>query len=97
MRAFAALPPVADVLLSGQTKTSVRLRNGLQVDLRVLEPEHWGAALQYFTGSQAHNIRLREMAQKQGLSLSEYGFKRQDGSEILCHNEEQVYATLGLP
>ncbi len=97
MRAFAALSPVADVLLSGQTKTSVRLHNGLQVDLRVLEPDRWGAALQYFTGSQAHNVRVRELAQKQGLSLSEYGFKRQDNGEILCPEEAEVYETLGLP
>ena len=97
MRAFAALPPVAEAVLSGPTKATVRLHNGLQVDLRVLEPDRWGAALQYFTGSQAHNIRLRKMAQKQGLSLSEYGFKRQDGGEILCPDEADVYETLGLP
>jgi DNA polymerase (family 10) len=97
MRAFAALPAVAEVLLSGQTKTTVRLHNGLQVDLRVLEPERWGAALQYFTGSQAHNIRIREIAQKQNLSLSEYGFKREAGGELLCPDEADVYETLGLP
>ncbi len=97
MRAFATLPQVAEVILSGQTKTSVRLHNGLQADLRVLEPDRWGAALQYFTGSQTHNIHLREMAQKQGLSLSEYGFKREDGSEIRCPEEAMVYETLGLP
>jgi DNA polymerase (family 10) len=97
MRAFTGHPRVAEVLLSGGTKTSVRLHNGLQVDLRVLEPEHWGAALQYFTGSQAHNVRVREIAQRQGLSLSEYGFRREDGSEILCPHEADVYGTLGLP
>jgi DNA polymerase (family 10) len=97
MRAFSGHPSVAEIMLSGETKTSVRLHNGLQVDLRVLEPERWGAALQYFTGSQAHNIRVREIAQKQGLSLSEYGFKTKDGDEILCPSEEQVYETLGLP
>ncbi|MEJ2212339.1 MAG: helix-hairpin-helix domain-containing protein [Anaerolineae bacterium] len=91
MRAFAALPRVAEVLLSGQTKTTVRLHDGLQVDLRVLEPQRWGAALQYFTGSQAHNVRVRELAQKEGLSLSEYGFKDDDGDEVLCPEEEQVY------
>jgi DNA polymerase (family 10) len=97
MRAFASLSPVAEVVLSGSTKTTVRLHNGLQVDLRVLEPERWGAALQYFTGSQAHNVRLRELAQKVELSLSEYGFKRQDGSEILCPEEADVYGVLNLP
>jgi DNA polymerase (family 10) len=69
----------------------------LQVDLRVLEPARWGTALQYFTGSQSHNIHLRGLALDRGLSLSEYALKRQDGSEILCATEEQVYATLGLP
>ena len=97
MRAFAALPQVAEVVLSGLTKTTVRLHNGLQADLRVLEPRRWGAALQYFTGSQAHNVRIRELAQKQGLSLSEYGFKRQDGGEIVSSEEAEVYETLGLP
>jgi DNA polymerase (family 10) len=97
MRSFSALPQVAEVLLSGQTKTTVRLHNGLQVDLRVLEPARWGAALQYFTGSQAHNIRVREIARRQGLSLSEYGFKQQAGGEILCPYEKEVYETLGLP
>jgi len=97
MRAFADLPQVAEVVLSGLTKTTVRLHNGLQVDLRVLAPERWGAALQYFTGSRAHNVRVREIAQKQGLSLSEYGFKRPVGGEILCPEEADVYATLGLP
>lgn len=97
MRAFVALPAVAEVILSGPTKTSVRLHNGLQADLRVLEPDRWGTALQYFSGSQAHNVRLRELAVKRGLSLSEYSFKREDGSEILCRDEAQVYETLGLP
>ena len=96
MRAFADLPLVAEVVLGGQTKTTVRLHNGLQVDLRVLEPDHWGAALQYFTGSQAHNVRVREIAQNQNLSLSEYGFKREDGTLILCPEETGVYQTLGL-
>jgi DNA polymerase (family X) len=96
MRAFAGLPRVSEVMLSGSTKTSVRLHNGLQVDLRVLDPAHWGTALQYFTGSQAHNVRLRELAQKQGLSLSEYAFKRGDGSEVTCAQEAEVYQTLGL-
>lgn len=97
MRAFAALPRVADLLLSGTTKTTVRLHNGLQIDLRVVRPAHWGAALQYFTGSQGHNVRIREMAQKRGLSLSEYGFKHEGGGETLCPEEECVYEMLGLP
>ena len=96
MQAFSELPPVAEILLGGQTKTTVRLHNGLQVDLRVLAPEHWGAALQYFSGSQAHNVRVREIARNQNLSLSEYGFKREDGSLLTCPQEAEVYETLGL-
>jgi len=97
MACFRALPQVAKVLLSGPTKTSIRTHEGLQVDLRVLEPARWGTALQYFTGSQAHNIHLRALALDRGLSLSEYALKREDGSEILCATEEEVYAALGLP
>ncbi|HEC33894.1 MAG TPA: DNA polymerase/3'-5' exonuclease PolX, partial [Chloroflexi bacterium] len=97
MACFRTLPQVAEVLLSGLTKTTVRTREGLQVDLRVLEPARWGTALQYFTGSQAHNIHLRTLALERGLSLSEYALKREDGSEIICATEEEVYAALGLP
>lgn len=97
MARFRTLPMVADVLLTGATKTSIRTADGFQIDLRVLAPERWGAALQYFTGSQAHNIQLRALAQAQGLSLSEYGFRRADDSELICATEEAVYATLGLP
>ena len=97
MTCFRELDPVAEVLLSGLTKTSIRTHEGLQVDLRVLEPACWGTALQYFTGSQAHNIRLRGLSLDRGFSLSEYGLKREDGTEILCATEEEVYAALGLP
>lgn len=97
MTRFRELAYVAEVLLSGPTKTSVRTHAGFQVDLRVLEPARWGTALQYFTGSQAHNIRLRGLALDRGLSLSEYGLRREDGAEILCASEEEVYAALGLP
>ncbi len=72
MAAFRALPQVAEVLLTGPTKTSVRLRTGMQVDLRVVNPGSWGTALQYFTGSQAHSVELRELALRQGWSLNEY-------------------------
>jgi DNA polymerase (family 10) len=71
---------------------------GLQVDLRVITPEVWGAALQYFTGSKAHNIRTREMAVRKGLKLSEYGlFEAASGNLIVAETEEEVYAQLGLP
>ena len=98
MDRFVGLPVVADVIVRGPTKASVRLSNGAQADLRVLEPARWGTALQYFTGSQAHNVRLREIAQKQGLSLNEYAITREKGGkEILCAEEAQVYARLGVP
>ncbi len=97
MACFRELPPVDEVLLSGSTKTSIRTHDGLQVDLRVLEPARWGTALQYFTGSQAHNIRLRGLALERGLSLSEYALKWEDGTEIVCATEEEVYAALELP
>lgn len=98
MDEFVSLPEVSEVMLKGETKTSVRLHNGLQVDLRVLEPERWGTGLQYFTGSRAHNIALRNLALEQGWSLSEYALKRVDtGEEKLCSTEEEVYETLGLP
>lgn len=96
MKAFAALPGVAEVSLSGPTKTTVILQNGLQADLRVLPPERYGSLLQYFTGSKEHNVHLRGLAQNMHLSLSEYGFKRGE-EEILCPDEEDVYRTLGLP
>ena len=98
MAAFRSLSAVTEVLLSGHTKTSVRLRNGMQADLRVLEPAHWGTALQYFTGSQAHNVELRELALRKGWSLSEYELKSTRSEETrFFDGEEDVYAALGLP
>ncbi|MFI9271336.1 DNA polymerase/3'-5' exonuclease PolX [Kitasatospora sp. NPDC052896] len=98
MAAFTALPDAADVLVHGTTKTSIRTTAGLQVDLRVVPPEDWGAALLYFTGSKAHNVRLRTMAVKAGLKLSEYGlFEVGSGARIASRTEQEVYAALGLP
>lgn len=97
MARFREMPQVAEVLVSGLTKTAIRTHEGFQVDLRVLDPARWGTALQYFTGSQAHNIRLRERARRYGLSLSENSFKQEDGEEILCADEEEVYHRLELP
>ena len=95
--AFARLPQVREVIEKGGTKASIVAHNGLQVDLRVLEPGRWGTALQYFTGSREHNIRIREIALGKGLSLSEWSLKRlKDEREILCATEEQVYARLGM-
>lgn len=98
MQAFVAQPEVARVLGQGPTKTSVELHSGQQVDLRVLPAEHYGALLAYFTGSKEHNVRLRELALKHGLSLNEYGFTPVEGGDpITCAAEEEVYSTLGLP
>ncbi|MFG2001228.1 DNA polymerase/3'-5' exonuclease PolX [Spirillospora sp. NPDC048911] len=98
MEAFTALPYVAEVIASGDKKTSVRTTRGLQVDLRVVPPESWGAALQYFTGSQPHNVRTREIAVRAGLKLSEYGlFDAESGELIVSETEEEVYERLGLP
>lgn len=97
MDAFVSLPQVASVVARGPTRASVLVHSGLQVDIRVLPPERWGTLLQYFTGSVAHNIHLRSLAQDMGLSLSEYAITRPDGSEILCATEEDVYQALGLP
>jgi DNA polymerase (family 10) len=99
MEAFVTRPDVARVLGNGLTKSAVELLNGQQCDLRILPPERYGTALIYFTGSQAHNIRLRELARDRGLSLNEWAFTPLEGGgdEILCETEEQVYAQLGLP
>lgn len=97
MDKFVTLPEVASIVGRGPTKARVTLHSGIGVDLRVLPASHWGTLLSYFTGSKAHNVRLRELAQKQGLSLNEYAFTRTDGSEIICQTEEEVYRVLGLP
>ncbi|GMQ77675.1 MAG: DNA polymerase/3'-5' exonuclease PolX [Anaerolineae bacterium] len=98
MEYFCHMPDVETILGSGSTKTSVHLINGVQVDLRVLPKERWGTLLSYFTGSKAHNVRLRELALKSGLSLNEHSFKPLSGDEdILIDNEFALYEQLGLP
>jgi len=102
MEAFRSLPEVADVVGAGETRSSVVLGNGLQVDLRVVESKHWGAALQYFTGSKEHNVALREIALKQGWSLNEYGLtatgdgEAPAGEQRFFEEEAELYAFLGL-
>ncbi|MEM0128931.1 MAG: helix-hairpin-helix domain-containing protein [Thermoplasmata archaeon] len=91
----AADPMVAQVLLRGETKMTVILRGGLQVDLRVVPPESFGAALQYFTGSKDHNVRLRSAARALGLKLNEYGVYRDD-RPVAGRAEADVYGALGL-
>jgi DNA polymerase (family 10) len=96
MEAFTAYDEVREVLSAGPTRASVVLRNGMQVDLRLVPPKSYGAALCYFTGSKAHNIALRRIAQDKGLKLNEYGVFR--GERVIAgETEESVYRSLGLP
>lgn len=98
MDALAGLPYTAEVIAHGAKKTSIRTTKGLQIDVRVLPPDSWGAGMQYFTGSKAHNIRTREIAVRHKLKLSEYGlFDAESGSRITSETEEEIYARLGLP
>jgi DNA polymerase (family 10) len=102
MKVFVRLPHVKEILMQGPTKSTVIIHEGIQVDLRVVEKESYGAALAYFTGSKMHNIRLREMAARAGLKINEYGIFRENGREngnkkIGGEKEEDVYKILGLP
>jgi DNA polymerase (family 10) len=97
LEAFIQFPEVARTLGQGDTKASVELHDGTRVQVWVHPPEHFGSAWQYATGSQAHNVRLRELAQKRGLSLSERGFKTEQDDDITCAKEVDVYAALDLP
>ncbi len=96
MDALAAHPLVEKVLARGDTKQRVRLRNGIEMDLRVVPDESYGAAMQYFTGSKEHNIVVRRRAQERGLKLNEYGVYR-DEEYVAGRTEEDVYATVDLP
>ncbi len=97
MGLFTGLPGVAGVPASGSTKSTVRTREGLQVDLRVVAPDEFGSALQYFSGSKEHNVRIREIAVKQGYKLSEYGlFRVSDNLKVAGASEEDVYGALGM-
>lgn len=96
MDAFVEFPEIGRVRGKGTTKTSVELVDGLKVQLWVQSPERFGTTLQYATGSAAHNVKLRELAQSKGLSLSEHGFKAEDGTEVLCAEDAEVYEILGI-
>lgn len=97
MEAFVSLPVVKEVLGSGDTKTSVLTQTGLQIDLRVVTPEQFGAAILYFTGSRAHNIKLRQRALQRGLTLNEYGLVDTESGEVRASDtEEAIYAGLDL-
>ena len=93
---FASLPNVAAVTARGDTKATVRLAGGIPADLLVVEPEAFPFALQYFTGSEAHNTRLRGFARRRGLKLNEYALLRKDGTPVDCADEIAVYHALGL-
>lgn len=95
MDRFVSLPHVAHVYAKGKTKAMVKLKNGLDADLRVVPKESYGAALNYFTGSKDHNIALREMAIKRGWKLNEYGLF-EGKKQIAGRTEEEIYAKLGL-
>jgi DNA polymerase (family 10) len=96
MERFAAYEDVAEVISRGETRSTVVLGNGLQVDLRAVAPESHGAALHYFTGSKAHNIHVRRMGQGRGLKINEYGVFEGD-RRVAGATEEEVYDRVGLP
>ncbi len=98
MEAFTKMEIVKEVLAKGTTKSSVIVEDGIQVDLRIVEKDSFGAALQYFTGSKEHNIKLRELAIKKGLKINEYGvFDAKTEKKIAGKDEEEVYKAIGLP
>ncbi len=100
MNCFVGLEQVVEVIAHGPTKSSVLTEAGVQADLRVVAPESWGAALQYFTGSKQHNVKLRDIAVRAGFKLNEYGVFRVRGEaekRVGGEREEEMYAALGLP
>lgn len=96
MNTFVKMDEVVKIVAKGETKSSVKTRDGLDIDLRVVGSGSYGAALQYFTGSKEHNIALRRLAIKQGLKLSEYGLFTRGGRKIKGETEEEIYERLGM-
>ncbi|MBI5640040.1 MAG: DNA polymerase/3'-5' exonuclease PolX [Nitrospirae bacterium] len=97
MKTFTHMPVCREVLMKGPTKASIVTDNGIQVDLRVVEEDSFGSALAYFTGSKAHNIKLRELASKAGMKINEYGiFREKDGKKLGGRTEKDIYRLLGL-
>lgn len=94
--ALVQAPGAERVLARGDTKCSVALEGGLQVDVRVVRPEQFATALHHFTGSKAHHVRLRSLARERGLKISEWGVEREDGSLLPVQSEAQLYAALGM-
>src|SRR6266571_4214145 len=97
IQVFLTMPDVETVLAQGGTKASIRVQDDMQVDLRVVDPQSWGAAMHYFTGSKAHNIRMRERAIKQGLKLNEYGLFDASEKRLAGAEEGDIFEKLGLP
>ncbi|MCG7840953.1 MAG: DNA polymerase/3'-5' exonuclease PolX [Methanomassiliicoccales archaeon] len=97
MDTFISYPQTEEVLLKGPTKTSIRLVDGVQVDMRVVEPSSYGAALQYFTGSKEHNVTLRSLAIDLGYKINEYGvYRKESGEKVAGETEEGVYSVLDM-
>jgi DNA polymerase (family 10) len=95
VHSFTHLPDVKEVLASGETKASIIVEGGIQIDLRVVEEDSYGAALQYFTGSKAHNIHLRGIAKSRGIKINEYGVFKGE-KKIGGKEEKEVYKALGM-
>lgn len=96
-RSFLNYPGVQEIIEKGETKSSIRLKSGIQVDLRVVPKSSFGAALQYFTGSKEHNIALRKLAISKGMKISEYGlFERDSNRQLGGEDEEEIYRMLGM-
>ena len=90
-------PPLMEIIARGENKVSFRLRGGMQVDVRLLPPDSFGAAMQYFTGSKAHNVSLRQRALKMGYTLNEYSLARLDNQQVVASkSEEEIYQALSL-
>lgn len=97
MKIFVSMPGVADVIEKGRTRSSVILKEGIHVDLRVVNESCFGAAIQYFTGSKTHNIKIREMAVKKGMKINEYGiFEEKSGKVLGGKRENDIYRMLGM-
>ncbi len=97
MQVFTTLPDVKEVLAKGKTKSSIRLSDGMQIDLRVVHKKEFGSAMNYFIGSKEHNVELRKLALSKGLTLSEYGLFTIKGKKwIAGRTEEEIYKKLGL-
>ena len=96
MNYFASMPEVAEVIGKGQSKTFVRLNNGMDADLLVVPEESFGSALQYFTGSKEHGIAMRKVALSKGLHLSEWGVFDKNQNRVAGSTEEEIYKVLDL-